>query len=99
MSDLIEQNAPNEASDLKQKTDRGYLTESDGKPSSSRLKSAIAVSIAFSLILLEASVRAYLAFDGAEIPKGDIVAEFDTLCLLLGYSGVSWLQKPFSNQK
>lgn len=63
----------------------GYLTEKNGKPSSSRLKTTAAVFLGFLLILAQsaAAVAGYLK----GLPAAPDIVSWDTLLLLFGYGG------------
>jgi len=64
----------------------GFLTEKNGKPSSTRLKTTAAVFLGFLLILGQAAITAIGYLKGVDTPP-PAVASWDTLLLLFGYGG------------
>jgi len=74
-----------------------FLKEPGGKPSSSRLNATIAAWLAFAIILVEVAVRAILAITDSD--ANVIIARWEIISGLLGYSGVSWFKKLIFKEK
>ena len=68
-----------------------FLKEPSGKPSSSRLNATVAAWLAFFIILVEVAARFILAITDGNADV--IIARWEIVSGLLGYSGVSWFKK------
>lgn len=78
-------------------TKKGFLTEQDGKPSSTRLNTTAAVWLAFGLIAAQA-ISAAIGYFTATQGNPQLVS-MDILLLLFGYGGFTAAATKFVERK